>query len=237
MYFDPAFVFLFALVYPIVGYVSFQRLLRRVAAGETVPRWPLYQATLAGHWALFVIALLLWNGQGRSLAMLGFGWRFDVWFGIAAALTLAGIALLVAQLRTVRHADQELLGSFRDSFGSLVHILPHTKRELAGFSAVAITAGIVEELLWRGYLIWFLSQYLPLWAAALISTIGFGVAHAYQGAESIVKITVVGAVFTGIFILSGSLWLPIILHAAIDLLQGRMAYTVITRHVPSQSTD
>ena len=92
-------------------------------------------------------------------------------------------------------------------------------------------------MLWRGYLIWFLNQYLPLWAAALISTLGFGVAHAYQGAQSIAKITVVGAVFTVIFILSGSLWLPIILHAAVDLLQGRMAYTVITRHEPSPGAD
>jgi len=30
-------------------------------------------------------------------------------------------------------------------------------------------------------------------------------------------------------VLTGSLWLPIILHAAVDLLQGRLAYDVLRR--------
>jgi membrane protease YdiL (CAAX protease family) len=33
----------------------------------------------------------------------------------------------------------------------------------------------------------------------------------------------------GLYLLTGSIWLPIILHAAIDILQGRMAYEVMRR--------
>ena len=65
--------------------------------------------------------------------------------------------------------------------------------ELARFYGLSITAGIVEEVLWRGFLIWYLSQFMPVWGAALISTIGFGLAHAYQGLRQVPQITIVGA--------------------------------------------
>jgi membrane protease YdiL (CAAX protease family) len=43
------------------------------------------------------------------------------------------------------------------------------------------------------------------------------------------KITLVGGVFAGLYLLSGSIWLPMLLHAAVDILQGRLAYEVIHR--------
>jgi len=70
---------------------------------------------------------------------------------------------------------------------------------------------------------------MPLWAAALVSTVGFGLAHAYQGLSQLPKITLVGGVFAGLYLLSGSIWLPMLLHAAVDILQGRLAYEAIHR--------
>lgn len=226
---DFLFVLLFAVVYPTAGYFSFQQLLRRIAAGERVSRRRLYVATLTGHWVLFGLAILVWRIQDRSFEMLGFSLEVDAWFAIATVVTIAAIAGLLSQLRAAERADPEFLSEVTRGFGSVVHLLPHTRREYAGFVAVAVTAGIVEEVLWRGFLIWYLGQFVPIWTAALISVLGFGLAHAYQGRASIPKITLVGAVLTAIFMLSGSLWLPIILHAAIDVLQGKLGLTVITR--------
>ncbi len=39
----------------------------------------------------------------------------------------------------------------------------------------------VEEVLWRGFLILYLSQFMPVWVAAVVSGVSFGLAHAYQG--------------------------------------------------------
>ena len=39
----------------------------------------------------------------------------------------------------------------------------------------------------------------------------------------------VTAVFALLFLLTGSLWLPMILHAAVDILQGRAAYEIMRR--------
>ena len=94
---------------------------------------------------------------------------------------------------------------------------------------MSITAGIAEELVWRGFFIWYLSQFMPVWAAAVVSTVGFGVAHAYQGWQNVPKILLVGAVFALLFLMSGSLWLPMLFHAVVDISQGRLAYDVINR--------
>lgn len=234
---DHLFVLLFAIIYPVVGYFSFKRLLRRVARGQQVLRLRLYSATFAGHWLLFGIAVVLWATASRDAATLGFGIEVDVGFVVAAALTAVAVALLIAQLKTAAGAGPDLVDRIHRSFGDLVHVLPHNGNELARFSLLAVTAGIVEETLWRGYLIWYLSTYMPTLVAALVSVVGFGLAHAYQGRRTVPRITLVGGVFTGIYLLSGSLWLPIVLHGAVDLLQGRFAYEIIRRRAAGTAVD
>ena len=88
---DHAFIILFAIVYPVSGYFSFQRLKRRVAAGEPVNRLHLYNMTMLGHWVLFAIGLAIWIMLDRSWTDLGFGLSIDAGFFTGAALTVAGI--------------------------------------------------------------------------------------------------------------------------------------------------
>lgn len=226
---DHIFVLVFAVIYPLASYFGFRRLLSRIAAGYPVSRLRLYSSTIVGHWVLFAIGIAVWTGEGRSLDLLGFGFRGDAGFVAGLLLTAVGIGVLLGQIRMAAGASRELLGRIHDQFGSMVHLVPHDERELARFSLLSITAGIVEEMLWRGYLIWYLAQSMPVWVAALASTAGFGLAHAYQGRESVPKVMAVGAGFTALYLVSGSLWLSIVLHGAVDILQGRFAFEVIAR--------
>jgi membrane protease YdiL (CAAX protease family) len=228
---DHGLVFIIAIVYPIAGLFGFRRLLQRIAAGESVNRSQLYRNTIIGHWTLFFICIAMWAGEARPWSALGLGLRLDLRFGLGLIFTILGIVVLLMQVRQVKSATQEQLDGIRKRFGKLSLIVPHNGNELARFYGLSITAGIVEEILWRGFLIWYLSQFTPLWAAALISTVGFGLAHAYQGIAHLPQITAVGAAFAGLYLLTGSIWLPIILHAAVDILQGRLAYDVISRSV------
>ena len=229
-------VFIIAIVYPIAGLFGFRRLLRRVAAGESVNRSELYRNTMVGHWTLLLICMAIWAGAARPWSALGLGLQLDPRFAIAAILTVLGIVVLLMQVREVKSATQKQLDRIRKRFGKLSLIIPQNGNELARFYGLSITAGIVEEILWRGFLIWYLSQFMPLWAAALVSIIGFGLAHAYQGIAHLPLVTAVGAAFTGLYLLSGSIWLPIILHAAVDILQGRLAYDVIRGQAASVSS-
>ena len=234
--FDHTLVFLFAIVYPVASFISFRRLLRRVAEGESVNRSELYRNTFIGHWSFFLILMVAWAAMGRPWSALGISLNVDIWFGIGALLTVLGIVALIMQIRHVRALSQDKVLEYREKIGHLSIMIPQNGNELARFYGLSVTAGIVEEIVWRGYLIWYLSQFMPVWAAAIVTTVGFGLAHAYQGPSQLPHITAVGAAFAGLYLLTGSIWLPIILHTAIDVCQGRLAYDVMFRSAVGENS-
>ena len=116
----------------------------------------------------------------------------------------------------------------RQAVGRAVHraagdfpaILPANPRERRYFAALSITAGICEETLFRGFLIPYLTVslfHLPLWLGVLISSFIFGLNHLYQGLKGLRSTAIAGLAFGTLFLLTGSLLLPMLLHAAIDL--------------------
>jgi membrane protease YdiL (CAAX protease family) len=114
-------------------------------------------------------------------------------------------------------------------------IIPHTAAELRLFTAVSITAGICEELLYRGFLIGYLSHWMGVIQAALLSSLLFGVAHLYQGLRGILLTGAIGVFMSGIYLVSGSLYLPMIIHAAVDLSSGRAGYDALRAEAASEA--
>ncbi len=223
---DHLYFLLIAVAAPVLGYFSFRRLLRRVHAGESISPAHLYKFTMANHWTLFALLLVLWVVSGRAFADLGFGVEIDTRFMVGTLLTIGMVVLLALQVRLITQSSEK-------DFGDLQFLFPRTTGELWGFYGLSITAGIVEEALWRGFLFWYLGHFMPLWAAAIMSAIGFGIAHAYQGLAAVPRIVLVGAAFSGLYLLTGSLWLPMILHALVDLLQGRAIYGMLRQTAPA----
>jgi uncharacterized protein len=137
-----------------------------------------------------------------------------VW-GFAAAFA-GGSLLQVVLVRRSATAREKMLRPFK----RLAFILPVTQEERAWFVFVSVTAGICEEILYRGFLIRYLSNgpwHAGLWIALAIASISFGLAHGYQGLSGIIGTAVLGAAMAMLFLASGSLWLPMALHAIIDL--------------------
>lgn len=227
--FDHLIVVILMIIAPLAGYISFQRVRRRIAAGEKVGRYEIYNSTLASHWTLFVVFVTAWTYMGRPWSDLGLSSQVDANFVTGLLLTIAAVAGLVFQLVKVRRASAEEIKKYRDSVEKIEMIMPRNGNELTRFYGLSITAGIVEEILWRGFLFWYLGFFMPLWAAALLSTIGFALGHAYQGMRQVPAIFLVGAVFSGLYLLTGTIWLSILLHALVDILQGRIAYEIMQR--------
>ncbi len=226
---DHAFFIAVAVVLPVVGFISFRRLLRRAAAGEAVNPMDLYRTTALAQWAVFVVLLIMWMMLGRPLSALGFTLDVDARLLGGVALTGIAIALLLRQLKTLYDATETELAALDRQLGDLKIIFPRTRNELAGFYGVSITAGIVEETIWRGFLFWYFGQLMPLWAAATLSAIGFGLAHAYQGMQAVARIMLAGSIFVVLYLLTGSLWLSMLLHALVDMLQGRAVFDALRR--------
>lgn len=102
-------------------------------------------------------------------------------------------------------------------------LLPSTTEELVGFLGLSVTAGLCEEFLFRGYLLWVLAPYLGWWGAAAFSLLSFGVVHAYQGRKGVIQATIFGAFLTLIVAVTGSLVPAVILHGVLDAGSGVMA--------------
>ena len=70
---------------------------------------------------------------------------------------------------------------------------------------------------------------MPLWAALVLSSVFFGLGHSYQGKSGAVRTGLVGLVFAILYVVSGSIWLPIIGHAVFDILQGKMILELLRK--------
>ena len=105
-------------------------------------------------------------------------------------------------------------------FDAIDFLLPRSKLEFWLFAAISISAGICEEILFRGFFLRYLADgpwHLSLGGALVGSSVVFGLAHAGQGIKQLLLTPVIGLVLGLLYIGTGSLWLPIILHACLDL--------------------
>jgi membrane protease YdiL (CAAX protease family) len=174
------------------------------------------------QWGLAAAVLLLWMVNGRSLADLGLRFESGVLWWVGAGLTLLACAYLVGQVVVV-YRNPRQLESIRSQIESLRPLLPQTRKESRWFTAISVTAGICEELLFRGYLLAYMSGYLGIIPGVLISSAVFGLGHVYQGPRGVLKTGGVGLILAGLYLLTGSLWAPILLHAVTDVTSGFLA--------------
>ncbi len=189
--------------------------------GEADGRLRDYWITIATQWAHTLALLGLWIWTGRTWSALGLGLEATLGFWIVTALTLVLLIYLGSQMGPMRR-DLELRAKLRDQMGDLVAMLPTNGKEARLCHAMAVTAGVCEELAYRGFLLWYLGAWLQSWAAVAIAGVAFGAVHLYQGRAHALRVVGLGWIACSLFILSGSLWPLIILHAGVDVLQIRL---------------
>ncbi len=207
---------------PISAALGYRRLLAKLEAGAVHARVSAYQKTFTVQWGLSGVVLLTWLLSGRSAHQLGLGLELGTGLWVGALLTVAACAVLFYQLVAVSR-DPSRLESLGRRYESVRPIIPQSAREVRWFNALSVTAGICEELLYRGFLIAYLSSYVGTLWAVLLSSLAFGLGHSYQGLRGVVRTAGVGLVLAGLYVLTGSLWAPILLHAIVDITSGTIA--------------
>jgi uncharacterized protein len=210
--------FVLAVLIPWRGRARLKKLLSLPVAG-TKEKLALYGATIAFQWVL--AGVVAWRCFARELtsAELGLGRLVNVELVLAS---LAGAALLCAfqwfNLRRVSRAGgpaTELMRKLAE------RLLPTTAFEFAHYCALAVTAGVCEEFLYRGFAMAALSRAaVPEWAVVVISSILFGLAHAYQGRGGMVGTGLLGVSFACSRIVFSSLIPVIVWHAGVDVVAG-----------------
>ncbi|NUS39859.1 MAG: CPBP family intramembrane metalloprotease [Lysobacter sp.] len=217
-------------------FVFWRRFAGRPHIDPGTARLALWRTWIGMLWVLSLAAMALWVHHGRRWGLLGLvpptGWR--LW--ASAGLFLAVIALYAPTLAKLGRIAPARRAALRARFGSHAAMLPHTRPELAWFTALSLTAGFCEELVFRGYLVWVFQPFIGIWGAAAVSCVVFALAHSYQGAGGVLKTGLIGTVFMLAVLASGSLIPAIAIHALIDVAQGVVAWLVL-REGPADSLD
>src|SRR6056297_2746705 len=100
-------------------------------------------------------------------------------------------------------------------------LMPSNGVERVGFVVVSITAGIGEELAYRAFLLGLLSTAFGApWTAAAVTSIAFGLLHAYQGPLGMLRTGSIGFLFAAVVVISGSVWPVVVGHIMINLTAG-----------------
>ncbi|NYH53735.1 membrane protease YdiL (CAAX protease family) [Nocardiopsis arvandica] len=97
-------------------------------------------------------------------------------------------------------------------------LVPRGTVERALAAGVSVTGGVFGELLYRGlFIVLVASMGVPLWIAAVLSVALFSVAHLYQGWWGLVSAGASGTLFTVLYLGTGSVWVPVLVHVALNL--------------------
>lgn len=138
-------------------------------------------------------------------------------FWIIAMVVLAAIASLLRLFHLV-HAQR-----------AVIALAPQTTLQIITWIALCITAGIVEEFVFRGYLLQqFSSLGGKLWIGVFISSLFFGAAHGYEGVGGMISIVAYGILFCLLAIYRRSLRAGMIAHAWHDIITGILI--AVARH-------
>jgi uncharacterized protein len=223
----------------------YRQLKQDIAGGVAGARLRMYRETLAFEWISALLALLAlgfdWSklnpktldlDHSPLLQQFSASGRVDpglltaIVAGLAGGIVFGFIGIVAVRLRANRLAAKTAAGApdapqpwWRKLTPDFDALVPVTPRERLVFAVVAISAGICEEIVFRGWLLGTLHGTVGLHGTALILVAAamFGLAHTYQRITGVLLTGIVGAVFCVLYVATGSLLVPIALHILMDV--------------------
>jgi len=205
--------------FPIAGYWLFRNLKKSDESNLTSRKLRTYASIILSEWA-FVIALLwLMHQHGFSISDLGENIE-NLHLSIIVTIVLLSVFMVMVYFN-VRQLRQMNLDKLEDGLRPLKKFLPSNRTESIIFILIALTAGICEELLYRGWLQNMLSHGIgSVWIGLVLGAVIFGIGHAYQGKMGMVQTGIIGLIFGIVFIITKSLVASQILHVIVDVVNG-----------------
>ena len=208
-------------VFLVVAFPLWDRQVTRRLKASTNPRDRVrsYRQTIG--WQLIATALLLATVPFADLLTPPVGKPFGIGVEVKAVLPiLAGLALGVAIPLLLSLRNLEIRARQARALESLAFFLPRTGEQRRWFAALSVVVGVCEEIIFRGFLIRYMLALplgLGLGGAVVAAAVVFGIDHGYQGWTGLLSTTVLALMMSALFLGSGSLWLPMLLHVLLDL--------------------
>ncbi|QOD94171.1 CPBP family intramembrane glutamic endopeptidase [Chryseoglobus sp. 28M-23] len=201
-------------------YARFRRYRSTVRRQAMLRRWLIESLALFGGTAALVllavhpfVAPLLAETQALPpVAWLRDALTGGLGAGLLLGAVVGGTLLTVLGVRSARAEGGVIM------VGDIASLLPRNRPELGWGAALSVNAGIVEEALFRLALpaLLVIVTGEPL-SAFVLAALVFGALHAYQGWLGVVATSVVGLLFTTLYVVSGSILLAMLVHVLFDL--------------------
>lgn len=184
----------------------------------------IYVYLVAGlmDWALLYYCWAGVHHHGGNLETFS-GGRWTSWKSLATdvAITIPFWLLWEA----TAYAVHWILGP--SSAKSVGDLLPRSVVEIVIWIAVSITAGVCEEMAFRGYLQrQFHALSGNIVAAVVLQALVFGVAHAYQGWKPVVVICVLGVLYGALAAWRRNVRVTMLAHAWGDIWEGWLKFVI-----------
>jgi membrane protease YdiL (CAAX protease family) len=218
-------LFLFLLVVaPLWDYRYTSRLKREPNSPRKIG---VYQTLCGWLWTATIVA---WLAVGwRTLFTIDAGAGQISWIhispvryaiGTVLALLAGAVLLPILIVSWKQLTRQPRKYNSAGALQALAWFLPATWRERRWYALLSVTAGICEEFLFRGFVLQYLHVSpwkVNLTVALVISAVIFGFQHLYLGLTGAAQTMVLGFLLGLLYLVSGNLLLPILLHAVADL--------------------
>jgi len=219
-------IVILTIFYPISGHYEIKKLKKSIADGDNNKKIKFYHETIFWSWIPVILIFLLLLISGISVDSIGIKWiqidtsSLSTWviyptIGFYIFYLLYNIYLIII-FKSNKKSRAKATKSIPDDFK---WFFPITQREKRVWSLVSISAGITEEIVYRGYFFYALAIFFPnlsLIYILLITTLIFGIGHIYLGKE-VIKSTILGLIFGIFYIVFDSVIPVIIIHITQDL--------------------
>lgn len=187
---------------------------------------------MLGLWFPTIIILGLVYFSELTLKDIGLAWptlQLDV-LGYIFSFIIIGLVslycLLMVYYLIAYHFSSEFKRKFIEqkkssmeqiSYADIIPVIPKEKK---WWNGVSFTAGVTEEIIYRGFILFAFTYLFPsmsIWLVLIISSVLFGLAHTYQGfMAGVVRTSVIGFLFACFYLTVGSIIPLILIHILID---------------------
>lgn len=135
------------------------------------------------------------------------GWA--VWAGLGVLVAPLTVVSVASALNAVGYAPAGGKGTV-DAVAGIIEMDDVTYLSL--FGTTAVLAPLLEEYVFRGFLLTSLTKFMPTWAAVVASAGAFGLAH--FSLRDLPQLATLGVVLGFTYVRSRNLLAPMIIHGA-----------------------
>lgn len=190
------------------------RALWRSRPGRTASRTKItrYITTIGMVAGLLALLATSWLMTGRSAQALGLNAPTSTPSLIGLGVAIATFnALFLSKNKKPKPSQREEIDAVRRD------LFPETPNEVKLFLLLSLAVGGGWEILYRGFLLYYLPARIGLLGAIIIAALAYGAAHGFKTPKQFVGSVVSALAFTIAYVATSNLWWLILLHIGVML--------------------